>query len=51
MFLITIKRSGDGFALHHTELEEHTQHVMLLADQHAFTGADHFDLEKVMKVP
>ena len=35
----------------HLELEEHTQHVMSLADQYAFGGADHFDPEKVMKVP
>ena len=33
------------------ELEEHTQHVMSLAYQYAFGGANHFDPEKVMKVP
>ena len=27
------------------------EHVMLLADQYAFGGADHFDPEEVMKVP
>ena len=35
----------------HPELEEHTQHIMSLADQYAFGGADHFDPEEVMKVP
>ena len=39
----SVQRSRDVFALCHTELEEHTQHVMSLADQYAFGGADHLD--------
>ena len=47
----SIQRRRDGLTLCHPELEEHTQHVMSLVDQYAFEGADHFDPEKVMKVP
>ena len=47
---IRIQRSSDGFALRHSELEEHTQHIMSLADQYAFGGGDHFDPQEVMKV-
>ena len=39
---IPMHRSQDGFVLHHTELEEHTQY--------AFGGADYFDPKEVMKV-
>ena len=47
----SVQRSRDGLTVGHLEFEEHTQHVMSLADQYAFGGADHFDPEKVMKVP
>ena len=47
----SIQRSRDGLTVGHPELEEHTQHIMALADQYAFGGMDHFDAEEVMKVP
>ena len=43
--------SSDGLTVFHPKLEEHTQHIMSLADQYAFEGADHFDPDEVMKVP
>ena len=48
---ILVKRSRDGFTIHDAELEEHIQHIMVLADQYAFGGSDHFDPKEVMKVP
>ena len=47
----SIQRSRDGLTIGHPEFEEHTKHIMVLADQYAFGGADHFDPEEVMKVP
>ena len=47
----SIQRSLDDLTVCHPKLEEHTQHVMPLADQYAFGGADHFDPDEVMKVP
>ena len=47
----SVQRSRDGLTVGHPEFEEHTQHVMTLADQYAFGGMDHFDPEEVMKVP
>ena len=47
----SIQRSREGLTVCHPELQEHTQHVMSLADQLAFGGTDHFDPEEVMKVP
>ena len=47
---IPLRRSGDGFTIHHTKLEEHIQHIMVLADQYAFGGSDHFDPEEETKV-
>ena len=41
----SIQRSRDGLIVGHPEFEEHTQHVMSLADQYAFGGTDHFDPE------
>ena len=46
-----VQRSRDGLTVGHPEFEEHTHHLMSLADQYAFGGADHFDPEEVMKVP
>ena len=47
----SVQRSRDGLTVGHPEFEEHTQHVVSLADQYAFGGTDHFDPEEVMKVP
>ena len=47
----SIQRSRDGFTIGHLVFEEHTQHVMPLADQYAFGATDHSDPEEVMKVP
>ena len=47
----SVQRIRDGLTVAHPEFEEHTQHVMSLADQYAFGGMDHFDPEEVMKVP
>ena len=47
----SIQRSRDGLTVCHPKLEEHTQHVMSLADQYAFGGTDHLDPEEVMKDP
>ena len=47
----SIQRSRDGLKVCHLEFEEHTQHVMPLAGQYAFGGADHIDPEEVMMVP
>ena len=41
-----IQRRRDGLTVGHPELEEHTQHVVSLADQYAFGGMDHFDPEE-----
>ena len=46
----SVQRSRDGLTVGHPEFEEHTQHIMALADQDAFGGTDHFDPEEVMKV-
>ena len=46
----SVQRSRDGLTVGHPEFEEHTQHVMTLADQYAFGGTDHFDPEELMKV-
>ena len=47
----SIQRSRDELTVGHPKFEEHTQHVMALADQYAFVRTDHFDPEEVMKVP
>ena len=47
----SIQRGRDGLTIGHSEFEEHTQHVMLLVDQYAFGGMNHFDPEELMKVP
>ena len=47
----SVQRSRDGLTVSHPEFEEHTQHIVTLADQYAFGGTDHFDAEEVMKVP
>ena len=48
---ISVQRSGDGFAFRHSELEEHTKHVMSLAYECAFEVANHLDPQDIMKVP
>jgi hypothetical protein len=40
----------DGLTVGHHELEEHIQHVMMLADQYTFGSTDHFDPEEITKV-
>ena len=47
----SVQRSRDGLTVGHPELEEHTQHVMSLADLYAFGGTNQLDPEEVMKVP
>ena len=47
----SIQRSRNGLTIIHPEFEEHTQHIMELADQYAIRGTDHIDPEEVMKVP
>ena len=47
----SIQRSRDGLTIVHPEFEEHTQHIVSLADQYVFGGTDHFDPQEVMKVP
>ena len=47
----SILRRRDELTIGHPEFEEHTQHIMTLADQYAFGGTDQFDPEEVMKVP
>ena len=47
----SVQKSRDGLTVGHPEFEEHTQHIMSLADQYAFGGTNHFDPEEVMKVP
>ena len=47
----SIQRIRDGLTVGPSEFEEHTQHVMALADQYAFGGTDHFEPEELMKVP
>jgi hypothetical protein len=51
MFDGSVQRCRDGLTIGHPELEEHTQHIMALANQYAFGGTDHFDPKEVMKVP
>ena len=47
----SVQRSRDGLTVYHPEFEEHTQHVMTLANHYAFGGAYHIDPEEVMKIP
>ena len=39
----SIQRSRDRLTVRHPEFEKHTQDIMVLADQYAFGGTDHFD--------
>ena len=50
-FDIHVQRSRDGFALRHTELEEHSQNIVSLVYQYDFMDADHSDPKEVMKAP
>ena len=47
----SVQRSRDGFALCHTELEEHSQNIVSLVYQYDFMDADHSDPKEVMKAP
>ena len=47
----SLQRSRDRLTVGHPEFEDHTQHIMVLADQYAFGGTDHFHLEEVIRSP
>ena len=39
----SVQRGRDGLTIGHPEFEDHTQHIMALADQYALGGTDQFD--------
>jgi hypothetical protein len=45
----SVQRRRDGPTVGYPELEEYIRRIMSLADEYAFTSADHFDPKEVMK--